>query len=108
MHAQVRASHLNSKQNTLVVGTDWENSLETIFLPGWVWDTSENLGKQTWTSWVPVTTRVLCVTQSLGLAFFNVNVTVEKLCQNKIGSSKVKTCIKKKSNWRLKGHNLGA
>ena len=30
MHAQVRASHLD----TLVVGTPWENFLETTFLPG--------------------------------------------------------------------------
>ena len=52
--------------------------------------------------------KVLCVTQSLGgAAHSKVNETVEKSCQNKIGSSKVKTC-KKKSHRRLKGHNLGA
>ena len=46
MHAQVRASNLNSKLNTLVVGIPWANFLEATFLPGWVWDTLENLRKQ--------------------------------------------------------------
>ena len=46
MHAQVRASHLNSEQNTLVVGTPWENFLETTFLPGMgVGYLGKNLGK---------------------------------------------------------------
>ena len=75
MHAQVRASHLD----TLVVSTPWENFLETTFLPGMgVGYLGKNLGKQTWTFWVPVTKRVLCVTKSLGAAHSKVNETVEK------------------------------
>jgi hypothetical protein len=62
MHNFVR-----STWNILVVGTPWENFLETTLLPGMgVGYLGMNLGKQTRTSWVPVTTRVLCVTQSLG------------------------------------------